>query len=255
VTARFRPLVLCYHAVSDAWPHALALGSGTIERQLRDLLARGFKPASASDALHGGRRILHVTFDDAFRSVAPFVLVLERLGIPATVFACTRHAERGLPLDVPELSAEARRYPDELATMDWNELRSVADHGVEIGSHTVSHPHLPQLSDAELEREVTDSRDRLEAELGRPCRFLAYPFGDEDGRVRDAARRAGYDAAFALPGSSVRFDRYAVPRVGVYRRDSRVAAALKTTFVARAASPTARRLRHAVRARRTGRSG
>ena len=82
--------------------------------------------------------------------------------------------------------------------MDWDELRSLADDGIEIGSHTVSHPHLTRLDDATLRLELVDSRERVEDEIGRPCRFLAYPFGEEDGRVRRAARDAGYEAAFAL---------------------------------------------------------
>ena len=61
---------------------------------------------------------------------------------------------------------------------------------------------------------------QLEDELGRPCRFLAYPFGHEDARVRAAARRAGYEAAFALPGDVAAPDDFAVPRLGVWRRDT-----------------------------------
>jgi peptidoglycan/xylan/chitin deacetylase (PgdA/CDA1 family) len=82
--------------------------------------------------------------------------------------------------------------------MPWATLPELASRGVEIGSHSVSHPHLPQLTDAELRRELVDSREQIEAEVGRPCRFLAYPYGDDDARVHAAARNAGYRAAYTL---------------------------------------------------------
>lgn len=242
---RWRALVLCYHAVSEDWPHALSTGLATLERQLTGLLRRRFRPASAAELLHGNGRLLHVTFDDAFRSVERALPVLERLGLPATVFACPGFADGGRPLGVPELAADARKYPDALATMDWDELRGLAGRGIEIGSHTVGHPHLPALSDEELERELRRSRDRLEDELARPCRFLAYPFGDEDARVRAAAAAAGYEAAFALPGREDRIDRFALPRVGVYRGDGGLRWLLKTSAVAR--RPAAAALRAAGR--------
>jgi hypothetical protein len=79
----------------------------------------------------------------------------------------------------------------------------------------------------------------------RQCRFLAYPFGEENERVREAARRAGYEAAFGLVArASTRFSRYAIPRVDLYRNDARSRVGLKT-------SPL-RYLRSIVRRRRLG---
>ena len=214
-----KPLVLCYHAVSDTWEHSLSVRPADFERQLRHV-GRLYRPVSAAELVHGRGRLLHVTFDDAFRSVDAALPALERLGVRATVFACTDLAGEGLPLAVPELAADAAAHPDELATHPWERLRELAERGVEIGSHTCSHPHLPRLGDDELDRELRESRARLEDEVRRPCRFFAYPFGDEDGRVRAATRRAGYEAAFALPGDVAAPDDFAVPRLGVWRRDT-----------------------------------
>jgi peptidoglycan/xylan/chitin deacetylase (PgdA/CDA1 family) len=231
------PLVLCYHAVSDGWAHQLSVGPAALEGQLRSLRRRGYRGVGAEAALDGARRGLHVTFDDAFRSVTNALPVLERMNVPATVFACAAFAEEGRPLDVSELAAEARAHPEELATMDWDELRSLGEHGVEIGSHTVNHPHLPRLSDAEINNELADSRSRLEEGLGRPCNFLAYPYGEHDERVRAAARRVGYAGAFALANTAPRLrDPYALPRVDLYRKDGSISTMLKTSFLRR---PTA----------------
>ena len=117
--------------------------------------------------------------------------------------------------------------------MDWDSLTDLADHGIEIGSHTKTHPHLTSLSDRELDAELRASRERLEDVLGIPCRFLAYPYGEHDGRVRAAARASGYDGAFALPGRDKPRDVFALPRVGVWRHTGLVRAALKTSALSR----------------------
>lgn len=233
MSSRFRALVLCYHAVSDSWADELAVPAGLFEAQLTSLLRRGYRPTTAGEVLGGRARSLHVTFDDAYKSVGKGLAILERLRIPATIFACAEYAANGRPLDVPELAAELAAHPEEMATMSWNELRDLADRGVEIGSHTSTHPHLTRLSDAELDRELRDPRSRLEDELGRPCRFVAYPYGENDARVREAARRAGYEAAFALRESFAAPDHFALPRVDLYRKDTLLRAWLKTSLLPR----------------------
>lgn len=239
--SRFRSLVLCYHAVSATWPHGLSVEPDAFERQLRAVKARGFRPVAIEEAAAGRRRTVHVTFDDAYRSVRNALPALERLGFPATVFACTGFADRdGAPLAVPELADEADRHPAELATMGWDDLRELAERGVEIGSHTVGHAHLTQLDEEELHRELVDSKARLEDELARPCRWIAYPYGHDDARVHAAARAAGYDGAFSLRAAAGPFDAFAMPRVDVYRRDTRWRFALK-------AQPTLRRAALALR--------
>ena len=231
-----RPLVLCYHGVSDDWSHRLFVRTDVFERQVRSVLRRRFRPATAAEVVERRGRLVHVTFDDAYRNIAGALAILERLGMSATVFPASAYAEAGRPLDVPELSADAAAHPEHLATMDWDALRGLAERGVGIGSHSVSHAHLTRVSDSELERELRDSRARFEDELRRPCRFLAYPYGEHDARVQAAVARAGYEAAFGLgPGSSYA-NRFALPRVDLYPRDSLLRATLKTSFVKRPAS-------------------
>ena len=215
---RFRTLVLCYHASSATWEHQLSSSPEAIARQLR-LLLRWYRPVTAAEVLSNGRRGLHVTFDDGFRSVTNVLPTLQRLAVPATIFVCSDYGDSGRALEVTELLEEAAAHPDELATLRWDEVRALAEDGVEIGSHTASHPRLTQLDDAELHRELSESRERISDEVGRPCRYLAYPYGDENGRVRAAARQAGYEAAFALPGSTTPMDTFGIPRLGIWRKD------------------------------------
>jgi peptidoglycan/xylan/chitin deacetylase (PgdA/CDA1 family) len=225
-----QPLVLCYHAASESWEHALSIAPASIERQVTLLLRLRHRPVAIEQAVTGRGRLLHVTFDDAFRSIANVLPVLERLRVPVTVFACPHFADAGAPLAVPELAGEP---VDELATMPWEELEQWSSRGVAIEAHTMSHPHLPRLSDGELDRELRDARQQLEDRLRRPCRFLAYPFGDEDERVHRAAERAGYEAAFALGRGGSRRNRFALPRVGIYRKDGPAKVLAKTSLAAR----------------------
>lgn len=234
-SGRFTSVVLCYHAVSASWNDILSVRPQALERQLHLMLALRYRPAPANAVMDGSGRLLHVTFDDAFRSVWNAVPVLERLRVHATVFACSDLAAQGAVLSVPELAVEAHAHPEELATLDWDGLGELAERGFEIGSHTKTHARLTTLSDAELRAELLESRARVQDELGVPCRFLAYPYGAHDERVRAAARRSGYEAAFALPGRTERTDLFALPRVGIWRHTGPFRTAVKTSPIRRPA--------------------
>src|SRR4029077_17008149 len=84
-SAGVKPLVLCYHAVSETWRHALSVPADELERQLELLVRRGYRPVGAAEIVQGRGKLLHVTFDDAFASVRNALPVLERHGARATV--------------------------------------------------------------------------------------------------------------------------------------------------------------------------
>jgi peptidoglycan/xylan/chitin deacetylase (PgdA/CDA1 family) len=69
---------------------------------------------------------------------------------------------------------------------DWTGWQWLEDHGHEIGSHTYSHPKLPELSEAqqraEFERAIADIREHLKGITAIPS--FAYPFGLYDDQVR-----------------------------------------------------------------------
>jgi len=197
-----RSVVLCYHAVSPTWVHRLCIDPDLLLRQVRVL--RRFAR-------------VHVTFDDAFRSIESVLPKLRDLGVLVTVFICSGYADRGgAPLLVPELESADRDDLEGLLTMSWDDLRRLGASGVALGSHTVTHAHLTRVEDTELGRELSESKQRIEDELGRSCRLLAYPYGEHDERVRTAARNAGYERAFGL--REPRGDPFALPRVDLYRR-------------------------------------
>ncbi len=62
--------------------------------------------------------------------------------------------------------------------MDWDELRELShDPLVTIGAHTRGHYALAKLSETEAEAEMAQSIERVENELGLPCRHFSYPYG------------------------------------------------------------------------------
>lgn len=217
--------MLCYHGVSREWPAAMAIDPERLERQIALLLERGWVPATFTRAILDppAARTLAVTFDDACRSVRERGLpILERLALPATVFAPSCHIGAGEPMSWSGVEHWLKtRYRDELAPMDWDELASLRAAAWEVGSHTRTHPRLTELDPARLAEELAGSREEIEEGLGAPCTSLAYPYGDCDARVARAARAAGYAVAGALlPHPLGRPRRWMYPRVMVCREDS-----------------------------------
>jgi peptidoglycan/xylan/chitin deacetylase (PgdA/CDA1 family) len=124
------------------------------------------------------------------------------------------------------------------------QLREVADAGWEIGSHTRTHPWLPQLDAETLRDELVRSRAELREAFGIPCRSLAYPFGAHDDRVVAAAGAAGYETAVTLPRRLRPWPGRAdgqleLSRVGVYRADDMARFRLKVAAPMRLLRSTA----------------
>lgn len=94
-------------------------------------------------------------------------------------------------LDVPLPDAP----PAEFLPLTWEQVREMDSNGIEIGSHTVTHPILTKISRDRLRYELCESRSRLESALGHKVELLGYPNGDHDATVQQEAVRAGYKCA------------------------------------------------------------
>jgi peptidoglycan/xylan/chitin deacetylase (PgdA/CDA1 family) len=217
------PLVLCYHALSPDWPADLSVTPDEFARQMELLAARGYRGVTFADAVRArpGERVVAVTFDDAYRSVLEHARpVLDGLGFTASVYVVTGSSGDDRPLAWPGTDRWlGGPHEHELEALDWHELAELAGAGWEIGSHTATHPRLTTIADRDLDRELSTSRVVIEARVGRPCPTLAYPYGDVDERVVAAARRAGYEAAGALPSALSGADPLRWPRIGIYNAD------------------------------------
>lgn len=96
-----------------------------------------------------------------------------------------------LGLDMNVTSAQSRM-------LTWEMVREMAEWGVEFGSHSVKHSVLSNLSDEEMRRELLNSKDKIEYEIGRKCKTFAYPVGGVNSfneKVIEATKQAGYQMA------------------------------------------------------------
>ena len=120
-----------------------------------------------------------------------------------------------LPISIPE-DASALVRP-----LSWSEARELHREGIELGSHTATHPILSRLAQGSLEAEITGSRRRIAEEIGAEPLTLAYPVGVPgafDERVMTATARAGYSfAVTAVRGvnHSSRLKPYELRRMGI----------------------------------------
>jgi peptidoglycan/xylan/chitin deacetylase (PgdA/CDA1 family) len=152
----------------------------------------------------------------------------ERRAALRQVLSVLKRVPNALRLEALEhFEAELARMPertDDLSgALTWDQVRVMADTGIEFGSHTCSHPILANLTDDELEHELVASRQAIERELGQPVGVLSYPVGGAtafDERVRKAVANAGYRLGVAyLPGMNplAALDRYGLKRLRIER--------------------------------------
>jgi peptidoglycan/xylan/chitin deacetylase (PgdA/CDA1 family) len=93
------------------------------------------------------------------------------------------------------------KLPDDSSRlmMSWDQVRSLAQHGHIVGSHTMTHPNMAHLSIEDVGRELTESKERIEQQLKAPIEHFAYPcpalFPSWTQQTADESRRAGYQTA------------------------------------------------------------
>lgn len=220
--------VLMYHRVGEArnpWEARYAISPENFSAHMRMLANKGYQAVSIdrlTDWLEGGSALPEgaclITFDDGFRDVREHALpVLERLGWPFTVFLVS-DLIGGRDEWTRSSNPAGVTYP----LLDADEIRDMQGRGASFHSHTRSHASLPGLDDAQLADQLAGSRQVLAGLLGHEVRYLAYPFGNLDERVENAARQAGYRAAFSTQPGFNRTDvnRFRIRRMDVYGTDT-----------------------------------
>lgn len=254
-----RAAVLLYHRIAeppvDSWRMAVAparfaehieMIASTFRAQRLDDLVR----AADEDRIPSSS--VAISFDDGYRdNLYAARPMLERHGVPATVFVVTSYVDSGLDfwwdvlerhravvghLDVEyralhrrlQTLAPAERLtalrelgaplPSDQTTMGVSELVRLADGEViDVGAHTVTHPDLRALDRNGQLEEMQASKRQLERWLGRPVTGFAYPYGGVGTESAAAAQAAGFTyACTSAPGAlGPGTGAFAVPRLHV----------------------------------------
>ncbi|AMG30447.1 polysaccharide deacetylase [Grimontia hollisae] len=206
-------------------------GKGTIgpyldirmfEKHLKLLKRLGFETLTFSDLkehgvisrLKAGKRYCIITVDDGFKDNYTLMLpLLKKYNFKAVVYAVTGVDFNKWDVEHPE-SPEKR-----FELMTPSEIKAMADSGyIEIGGHTLTHPHLNTLSREEQKAEIMENKAQLETLLGKELVSFAYPYGDWNEDSKALAKEAGYQFAVATNSGPVAFheDPYLIRRIGIF---------------------------------------
>jgi peptidoglycan/xylan/chitin deacetylase (PgdA/CDA1 family) len=103
--------------------------------------------------------------------------------------------------------------------MSRTEVRAWAAAGQEVGSHTLDHVHLPEVSHDEARRQIRLSREILAQESGAEVTAFCYPYGDFTLEHGLLAKEAGYTTATTTNRglANAADDPFFLPRVGIWR--------------------------------------
>ncbi|MGP4053812.1 polysaccharide deacetylase family protein [Mycobacterium sp. 4D054] len=241
------PLVWMYHSVApyDEDPYQVTMTPQRFERQMRWLRRRGLRGVSMRELLEAraegrARGLVGLTFDDGYQDFIPNALpVLQRHGYTATLFILAGR--------LGGQNEWSRPGPNK-ALLTADEVKQIAEAGMEIGSHGLKHISLVKTDDEMLRSEVVQSREILQELLSGDVPGFCYPYGYLDARVVEAARAAGYDYACAVQAGT-EISRHAIPRTSVLAKDTSWRLEAK-----RAVSLLTVGNRHGVRRYRGGRS-
>jgi peptidoglycan/xylan/chitin deacetylase (PgdA/CDA1 family) len=131
-------------------------------------------------------RSVVLTFDDGYENFREHAWpALQEHGFSGTVFLVSELMGKNSSWLGPEF---AERPP----LMSAATVRQLAHEGVEFGSHACTHTRLSQLEEAQMRREIFDSKSQLEDVLGREVPDFCYPYGDYNARTVELVQEAGY---------------------------------------------------------------
>ncbi|MBI5653671.1 MAG: polysaccharide deacetylase family protein [Chloroflexi bacterium] len=186
--------ILMYHYISVPPPDAdkyrldLSVTPANFEAQMEYLAVEGFTPITVSDLaahlLYGAPlppKPIALTFDDGYMDNYQYAFpVLKKYKFTATFNVITDFIDGKRP-----------------GYMTWNNLEELAMEGMEIGSHTISHPDLNRKSRAFQLNEIAGSKTIIESRIGTPVQTFTYPAGNYDATTLDVLRQAGFVAALS----------------------------------------------------------
>lgn len=197
--------VMFYHRVADEHPNDWTISTRAFARQIRWLRSR-FDIVSLAEAqarITADRNRFPtacITFDDGYADNLRFAVpLLLKHELPFTYFVTTNNVlgKRPFPHDVKAGQPLEPNTP--------NQIRVLANVGVEVGAHTRTHADLggPSVTPAQLNDEIAGSKRELENIIGREVRCFAFPYGMPENMSTESfrvAKQAGYRAVCSAYG-------------------------------------------------------
>lgn len=218
--------ILLYHQIAVPPPRPMPFRSmfvrpNSFARQMAYLKLLGYRGLSLRDAMpyimgHQKGKVAVITFDGGFVNVFDVAApILKAYDFTATSFVVSNQIagrnEWDLPLGIVETDC-----------MDLAQIKSWMKMGHEIGSHTLDHVRLSQMTNREAERQIAQSKQDLEAQLGTEIVSFAYPYGDEFPLLRRMVQEAGYSWATTVERGRVdeNTDPFGLTRSTIKRSDT-----------------------------------
>lgn len=134
--------------------------------------------------------MVSLTYDDGWvEHLKVAVPVLNAAGFKGTFYVCAGTGFLGNTAD---------------GYLTRTQIQQISAAGHTIGSHTLTHPHLPQLTTAAAQKEIANSKTTLEGIIGKPVTTFAYPYGEQNAAVVNQVKAAGYTSARIIDSVFVR---------------------------------------------------
>jgi peptidoglycan/xylan/chitin deacetylase (PgdA/CDA1 family) len=202
--------ILMYHYIRevdqtvDPMGYRLSVSPTQFAAQLAWLAQEGYvtlRMDEAAACLQGKRgcppRAIVLTFDDGYMDAYTDALpLLQKHGFVATFYVVAA-------------------FIGEHGYMGWDELEQLRDAGMEIGSHTLTHPNLTILSRDQASYEILHSAEIIGGNLQVPMHSFCYPIGKFTPLVKSLVQEAGYTNAVTTMQSGYQGDGYALPRLRI----------------------------------------
>lgn len=190
--------VLTYHQIHPF----LNLGITSVHpnqfhTQIEYLAKNGYKSLTLKELVNQqsferDEKYVVITFDDAYRCIFEYAYpVLKSFGFKATIFVIANYVGKLNQWDYCILN-------NKFYHCDWLHLKILQENGWEIGSHSLSHRALTNVSCDEAWHEIKYSKEIIEKHLNCEVNFFSFPFGKYNHKLLQMVLEAGYSGGCTL---------------------------------------------------------